>query len=381
VEELAQVLAVNFDDEEGIPKLNPNWRWEDQEQALLTSCPSLIAIVQSKESRIVQLSHSSIKEFLTSDRLAASSGDTSRYHIVLELAHRVLAQACMSVLLRSDDRIKQSGVRNSSPLAEYAAEHWVTHAQDGKVSTSLRKPMEYLFDQDKPYFAAWLQLHDIDTATLDGSTFHQFTPFSKTVGTPLYYAALCGFQDLVERLIVNNPDHVNATGGYYLTPLVAALAAGHFHTAQILRDNGADPNVRGRIGTTPLHSAAFYGEFKMVRVLLKFEADVNARDAYGRTPLHLVLENSHHGPNIARSLSNVARLLLERGADVNLRGNNQSTPLHVAAQCGRVDIVRVLLEHGADVGAQDGHGRIASQVASNYRRDEILKLLSESGSS
>ena len=38
VEELAEVLAVDFDDEEGIPKLKLNWRWEDQEQALLSSC-------------------------------------------------------------------------------------------------------------------------------------------------------------------------------------------------------------------------------------------------------------------------------------------------------------------------------------------------------
>jgi len=37
VEELAEVLAIDFDDAEGVPgpKLKPNWRWEDQEQALL----------------------------------------------------------------------------------------------------------------------------------------------------------------------------------------------------------------------------------------------------------------------------------------------------------------------------------------------------------
>ncbi|KAF8502056.1 hypothetical protein F5888DRAFT_1668832 [Russula emetica] len=46
VEELAEVLAVDFDDAEGMPKLNTNWRWEDQEQALLSSCSSLIAIVE-----------------------------------------------------------------------------------------------------------------------------------------------------------------------------------------------------------------------------------------------------------------------------------------------------------------------------------------------
>ena len=84
VEELAEVLAVDFDDAEGIPKLKPNWRWEDQEQALLTSCSSLITIVETGYSRVVQFSHFSVKEFLTSARLATSSGDVSRYHIVLE---------------------------------------------------------------------------------------------------------------------------------------------------------------------------------------------------------------------------------------------------------------------------------------------------------
>src|ERR1019366_4192738 len=53
VEELAEVLVVDFDDEEGIPKLKPNWRWEDQEQALLTSCSSLITIVKTYYSRVV----------------------------------------------------------------------------------------------------------------------------------------------------------------------------------------------------------------------------------------------------------------------------------------------------------------------------------------
>ena len=49
VKELAEVLAVDFDDAEGIPKLKPNWRWEDQEKALLTSCSSLITIVETED--------------------------------------------------------------------------------------------------------------------------------------------------------------------------------------------------------------------------------------------------------------------------------------------------------------------------------------------
>ena len=380
VEELAEILAVDFDDEEGIPKLKPNWRWEDQEQALLTSCSSLIAIVESYGSRIVQFSHFSVKEFLTSARLGTSIGDISHYHIVLEPAHTILAQACMSVLLRLDDHVEQSGVSNSSPLAGYAAKHWVTHVQNGEMSSSLRKAMEHLFDVDKPYFAAWLQLHDIDTNSQTGSTFFDFTPWSKSGATPLYYAALCGFQDLVEHLTVNDPKQVNATGGYYVTPLVAALAAGHFQTAKFLSDKGAHPNVRGYDENTPLHSAACNGDLEMVQVLLEYKGDVNARNKNGKTSLHLTSQgsNSLQGLNIGPSSSNVARLLLERGADVNARANDQSTPLHLAAaRFGRVEVVHVLLQHGVNVGTKDSRGKTALQVASEKGNDEIMKLLSE----
>jgi Ankyrin repeats (many copies) len=287
VEELAEVLAVDFDGDEGIPKLKLNWRWEDQEQALLSSCSSLIAIVESDESRIVQFSHFSVKEYLTSPRLGTSTGDTSRYHIIREPAHTILAQACLSVLLRSDDPVEQSGVSNSSPLAKYAAEHWVTHAKDEKVPSCLRKAIGYLFDPDKPYFAAWVKLHDIDTGSPDDSAFYFSTDWSKSGATPLYYAAFCGFQDLVEHLTVNDPKQVNATGGYYLTPLVAALARGHLRTAKFLFDNGAHPNFRGRSEMTPLLSAAYNGDFEMVQVLLNYKADVNSRHNGGWTSLHL----------------------------------------------------------------------------------------------
>ena len=333
VEELAEVLAVDFDDAEGMPKLNPNWRWEDQEQALLSSCSSLIAIVESDETRIVQFSHFSVKEFLTSTRLATSSGAVSHYHIAPEPAHIIRAQACMSVLLRLDDRVEQHDVTNNSPLARYAAEHWVAHVQLGEASSCLRKPMEFLFDSDKLYFKAWLQLHDMDTNRYD-STFYPFTPNNKSDATPLYYAALCGFQDLVEQLIVNHPEHVNATGGYYVAPLIAALNAGHFQTAKFLRDNGAHPNVTGYPGRTPLLGAAWQGDLEMVQILLEYNANVNARDAYGKTPLHFQFRDYPTRPDLSPSMPKVARLLLEHGADVNALENDRSTVLHSAAEYG-----------------------------------------------
>ena len=370
VEELAEVLAVDYDDEEGIPRLNPNWRWDDEEQALLTSCSSLIAIVESGDSRVVQFSHFSVKEYLTSDRLTTSSGDVLRYHIALEPAHTILAQACLSIFLRSDDGVERNGVKTSSQLTEYAVEHWVIHAKYENVSSYLRKAIEYLFDLDKPYFAAWRQLRDIDINAFNGSTFYQFTPFSKSDAVPLYYAALCGFQDCVEHLILKNPQHVNARGGYYVSPLVAALSRKHFQVAKILRDNGADPDVRGHADRTPLHSAVYRGDVQTVQVLLEYKADVNARIGNGNSPLHFLSQP------VYSEISNVSRILLEHGADVNARNNDLFTPLHIMARHGMVELARVLLEHGANVGAEDKHGRTPFQLASS---DDIIKLLSEHG--
>jgi hypothetical protein len=76
VEELAEVLAIDFDSEV-TARLNPDLRWPDQERAVMTACSSLISIVNDGDSRsrVVQFSHFSVKEFLMSHRLAESSQD------------------------------------------------------------------------------------------------------------------------------------------------------------------------------------------------------------------------------------------------------------------------------------------------------------------
>jgi hypothetical protein len=61
VEELMEVLAVDFDDGEGILRLKLDWQWEDQELAFLLACSSLIAIVQARNLQMVQFSHFSVK--------------------------------------------------------------------------------------------------------------------------------------------------------------------------------------------------------------------------------------------------------------------------------------------------------------------------------
>jgi hypothetical protein len=374
VEELAELLAVDFDDAEGIPSLKPDWRWEDQELALLSACSSLISIVQAGGSRFVQFSHLSVKEFLTSPRLATASGEVSNPHIDSELAHTIVTQACLGILLQIQNDVEGCTPKDH-PLARYAAEYWTTHAQFGEVSSRSHKRMKYLFDANEPHFKMWLTLCDMDAYPNGDATFHWFVPDNKSPAAPLYYAALCGFHDLVEYLITKpeHPQDVNADGGYYLRPLIAALAGEHFQTADLLRRYGADP-VRDQNGRNPLHAAAFSGNLEVVRILIEYDpADINATDVYGSTPLHWAL-----GGHDLKDGS-VLRLMLERGAGINLQNQIGRTPLHYASVNGGLEFVRLLLEHGSDVEAKDNAGKTALQVAADRGHDEVVELLLENG--
>ncbi|KAH9169627.1 hypothetical protein EDB89DRAFT_1908396 [Lactarius sanguifluus] len=133
VDELAEILALDFTAEEGIPELKENWRWKDEEEAVLSTCSSLISVVGPSFHRVVQFSHFSVKEFLTSDRLFTSSADISYFHILSEPAHTITVEACLGVLLRSQNGASDADTGNGSPLTIYAAQHWVDHIRCAKV--------------------------------------------------------------------------------------------------------------------------------------------------------------------------------------------------------------------------------------------------------
>lgn len=158
--------------------------------------------------------------------------------------------------------------------------NWVAHAQFLNVSSCVQTAVERLFEQDKPYSAAWLQLYDSDVdCDSSNSSSYNFSP-SQHDATPPHspirdYAAPCGFNYLVERLIAKYPQQAKATGGCYMTPASAALARRHFEIARLLNRNGSSVDLLGYCGNTPLHSAVIYGDRETVLVSLKCKADVN----------------------------------------------------------------------------------------------------------
>ena len=404
VSELAELLAFDFQasSSKGIPVLKEDWRWDDQEEAVLSTCSSLISIVNDDCGLLrVQFSHFSVKEYLVSSRLAQSPhGDVSRFHIDLESAHTIMAQACLGTLLRSDEKTGDSEA-DESPLLEYAARHWLDHAQFENVSSCVWDGIDDLFDSSKPHFAAWLQVHDMDE---DWGSFS--TSKEGHFVSPLYYAAFCGFHDLAERLITKHPDQVNARGGRILAPLPAALYKKHFCLANLLHKHGADVHCRGADEVTPLHSASIDGSVDVMRWLLNHGADANARSKYDRAPLQWAARYAYidcvqvlldHNANInvqsydgetplywttewkGEHTLDTARRLLEHGADPNICSNRHSTPLHEASSRGSLEVVRLLLSYGAKVDAKDDDGSTSFQVAASEGHHEITKLLLEHG--
>ena len=399
IAELAELLAFDFDTAKGgIPKLHSDWRWEDHEEAVLSTCSSLITITPGHGSPLVQFSHFSVKEFLMSDRLATSTRDISQYHIALEDAHTVLAQASLGVLLRDP------GVTNgadSAPLARYAAEHWVTHAQVENVASRVRDGMDQLFDPNMSFFDAWVQLHDVDRYTNGQGTASQ-----EPGARQMYYAALCGFHDVVDQLALEYPQCANVSGGRCGTALHAASFAGHLQIVRLLPrhgvqvdvrnyagdgplrfasqtghcdvvrylvDHGADVNLKGERQNTPLNWAAHGGHVDVVQVLLAHDADVQTADHNDRTPLH----DAIWGDDPKGDYPQVVRLLLDNGANVNAPDIHYRTPLHlVPMRPTKLEVLRILLEYGARVDAEDDRGRTPLQFLM-HGQDEIARLLSE----
>jgi len=385
VAELAEVLAVDFSAEE-IPILNPGWRWEDHEEAVMSTCSSLVIIVdgkdegagedededkieegnkdQNEDSRIVQFSHFSVKEFLTSGRLAESSREVtvSQYHIELEPAHVILAQACLGVLLRLDDRINRDNIKDF-PLARYAAQYWPDHARFENVTSFIKGEMECLFDPDKSHFAAWLWIYNRDR----DYSMSTMSP-EKPDAVPLYYAAAFGFRDLTAHLLAEHPDDVHAKGGFQVTPLHASAYRGHIDIFSLLIDHFPNLDIPGHWYQTPLHRASWGGHLEIGQWLLDRGANVNAGDETNWTPLFIAAMDGR---------LEFVRMLLDHGAAFDSPDNEGWTPLHVASENGHVEVVRLLLEHGADPNARDVLGQTPSDLASITGQRGVVQLLSE----
>ena len=401
VNELAEFLAFDFG--AGLtPTFLPDWRPEDPTHTVLSVCSSLLAIVEPDGgSPVVQFAHFSVKEYLTSTRLAEATATMSRLHVSMTRAHTVIAQACLGVLLHLDKDVTNDSLEKF-PLAKYAAEHWVGHARFEDVSSSVQDGMKRLFDPNKHHLSVWIWIHDADPGSFSNiSSRSERAVQARAI--PLHYAAFYGIHDVAAFLIVERSQDVNARGFTNAeAPLHVASRRGHADVARLLLEHGADANAWDKNVDTwsPLQRASFEGHVEVVQVLLEHGADVKAEGWKDWTALHYAQGEEvtqvllKHGADTNVLDSNglpplhyasrwgrvgTVRALLEYGVDANDRDAKNTTPLHLASDGGAPDVARLLLQFGADIHARDGEGLTPLMRATEYGQDGIMDLLLEYG--
>jgi hypothetical protein len=401
VEELAEIFAIDFD-QDGPSNFVEAWRPEIPEEAILSACSTLIAVIDDTTgSNIVQFSHFSVKEYLTSDRLRTSEvGNIHNFYISLDVAYAILARACLTVLLQLDEKVDKKHLARFS-LAFYAAQHWFVHAKHEGVEPRIQDIMEMLFNPSNPYLAAWVWIHDVDRDWDPRSIDALADRPSDPKATALYYAVSCGLCGPAKYLISMHGEDVNARTGYYGSPLHAASRKGHLDAVSLLLDHGADvnmtktdkgtplfeacfgkhlevmgllfergaaPDIQNWLRVQPIHNASHLGLAGMIRLLLQHNADVNA--AAGGTmlaPLHWTSIGGH---------TDVAQILLENGADINAL-SILGTPLFHASERGHLKVVQLLLACGADVHIRVPGRNTPLQGATQEGHNQIVQLLLE----
>ena len=371
VQELAELLAFDFE-AVPIPKFDEALRTENPGDAVLSACSSLLAVVNVEGSPVIQFSHFSVKEFLTSDRLAKASDIIHRrHHISMTPAHTLASQVCLGTLLHLDKDVITRDSLEDYPLAEYAAEHWVHHSQFEGVSQKVEDGMKQLFDPSKPHLMICIWIHDPKRPWLKRNDRDERPP--PTPESPLYYAVLWGLYSTVHFLATEHPFLIERSADVTArdrdTPVHLALRLRRLEIAQMLIERGADVTGRDWNGDTSLCLALRQGYVEVAHMLIEHGADVSGEDWDGNI-LYLALKKGY---------VEVVRMLIERGANVSTWDEYWGTLLHMASQRRDREAVHMLIEHGADVSALNSYGETPLYLASRLGYVEIAYILIEGG--
>lgn len=311
---------------------------------------------------VVSLSHFSVKEYISSERLQKSA--LSSYSTSERIANQFLAECCLLYLLDyNGGEISSSRRFNEYHLLEYSAVYWMYHwklAESGGENSLLQRLLFRLFDPfDRTAYVNWLNIYDPDRNSLGNKHYISFS-FNQNLKRspdlhvqPLYWAACLGYLPLARSLVDQGCD-VLAIEGYFGSALAAAAFGGHTEVVEYFLRSGADPNApAGKFGNV-LQVASAGGCCPVVQLLIDTGADVNVQGGEYNTALIAAATLEH---------DDVVALLIKNGADLNIGSRTHGTTLYQASLAGDVKMVITLLGAGADVNEIGDSGGTALYAA------------------
>ncbi|KAJ3898655.1 hypothetical protein F5879DRAFT_594117 [Lentinula edodes] len=249
-------------------------------------------LVTVGQNNIVQLAHASVKEYLIIYSEAKQTKDL--FELNAQLAHDIMTQTTIIYLMQ-----KENLSTDHSSFAHYGVKNWLSHAskvEEYKLKGKAQSLIEKMLDNNNLYFARWEEMYR-----------HLVNDWEKIEATSLYYGALNGLCEAVQKLIskLDLKTDINISGGRYGTSLQAASFKGYETIVSLLLEMGADVNAQGGVYGNALQAAS------------------------------------------AEGYEHIAKLLLEKGADANAQGGWYGNALQAASSKGHANIVKILLEKGA----------------------------------
>ncbi|KAF2993706.1 hypothetical protein E8E14_000727 [Neopestalotiopsis sp. 37M] len=379
---------------------------------ILELCASLIETRASTSSndwgsRTVHFTHFTVREYvlqhLQRDPINTLRGNNSLALAFDSVQNNRLAGICLRYLIMSGSRTKtqhEDTSHSSRGFGAYANDFMHKHirrAADNYPAVS-GLLVEFFCNEDTQW-NIWRRYHD---SNLDNFPMLSYAGEASSA-SPLFYASLFGFQEVVEELIysrgldIDYVDESYRTGllaathenehelvEYFLqrnaninkaskngfTPLYLAATRGFYERTQRFLGSGADLSIATSDGWTALTAACSGGHHKVAMLLLEKGADLNITTKLGFTALALASANGH---------LETTRLLLKKGADLEIASNHTETPLGFACSRGHLEVAQLLLEEGGDLAVPNKNGWTALAAASAHGHLKTTRLLLERG--
>ena len=177
-----------------------------------------------------------------------------------------------------------------------------------------------------------------------------------------------GLLDFVKVLVANGAD-VNSKDAQGTTPLHITAQENLPDIMRYLIDSGADINAQNANKATPLWFACALENVVLAQLLLNEGADPEIGPP-GLIPLFSAC--------IANKTDQIVKLLIQNKAKVNVYGPGGITPLHLACRKANVNIAKALLDAGADYNAEC-HGVTPVEIACEKNNDKIIALFNKYG--
>ncbi|OPB42080.1 hypothetical protein A0O28_0031970 [Trichoderma guizhouense] len=308
----------------------------------------------------IRLAHFSIKEYLTSRRIAGNP--MSAFSFTEVDAHLYITRSCLAYLryftaITKTTREESNESIKCFPLIRYVTKYWALHLE-GVPRTSW--PANLTEDAALALAVRSQSLHLQVYLETNTTTY----PYMRHASLkPHCYTALRGFHQLTELLISQE-----CGANKYLTQedldfgLHFAAYNGHLDIVRLFVKAGANVNTRCDDWESALDAAAEGLNSDVLKLLVSYETDDN----------HFQSSLSYSSCRHALSM----KILLDGGADIDKQIGYRGTALCVATAVSNSALFDLLLERGANVNASGGEYGTPLQAASSlrYKESELLML-------